>query len=160
MGWSPTNQGVDADGTKIVQRGEGDLQLHASPRTAATNCLFDLILTTCPESSWAKPMAASRCSQSFSRSRRRDSRRASGVKMTRSIMLRACPLLDLLPCAARSRMLKESRFATKQFVALCVGNRQHGVLLSDAIPKVFDELEPFSPTQPKSGANSPFMLTA
>jgi len=66
--------------------------------------------------------------------------------MTRSIMLRACPLLDLLPGAARSRMLKESLSATAQFVALRVGNRQPGVLLSDAIPKVLNELEPLNST--------------
>jgi hypothetical protein len=64
-------------------------------------------------------------------------------------MLRARPLLDLLPCAARSRMLKESLFAATQFVALRVGNRQPGVLLGDAIPKVFNELDPFSSAQTK-----------
>lgn len=72
---------------------------------------------------------------------------APGAKITRSIMLRPCPLLDLLPYASGRRMLKESLLATAQLVALSVGNGQLRVLLSDAVPEVFDKLDAFSAAQ-------------
>lgn len=44
-------------------------------------------------------------------------------------------------------MLQISLFATTKFVAFCIGYRRWRILLSDAVPQVFDELEAFSPSE-------------
>lgn len=63
--------------------------------------------------------------------------------MTRSIMLRPSMLLDLFPCASRSRMREETLLASPQLVALPIGNGQLRVFLRDAVPEVFDKLDSF-----------------
>ena len=61
--------------------------------------------------------------------------------MTRSIMLRPGTLLDLFPCAARCRMREESLLAPPQFIALPIRDGQLRILLRDAVPEVFDQLQ-------------------
>jgi len=64
--------------------------------------------------------------------------------MTFSIIPRPGPPLDLLPSAARSWIFEKTLLATAQLVTLPIGNRQLGLLLGNAIPKIFHKLKTFS----------------
>jgi hypothetical protein len=67
--------------------------------------------------------------------------------MTRSIMLRTCPLRDLFPCATGRRILQMSLPAAAKFVALRVWDGRRRVLLGDTVPEVFDKLKTFGSSE-------------
>jgi len=56
-------------------------------------------------------------------------------------------LLYLLPRAARGGVRKELLFAPPQLLAFFGGRLQRGLLASDAVPEVFDQLEALGHTQ-------------
>src|SRR5687768_5872504 len=76
---SPHRQGVVADRPEIFYREGSEIERHAGRRANARNSSFEVILTVSPAWSCAKPMAASRWSQRFSSSLRRDCRSASRI---------------------------------------------------------------------------------
>src|SRR5436190_18802571 len=74
---APFFEGIGADGSKVGNCGKGEIQRHS--RARARNCFLDVMRTVSPAWSWAKPMAASRLSQSFSASALAARRRASRI---------------------------------------------------------------------------------